>query len=160
MATEISLQILYGQLAVYRPELAQLNLWTDDHVAQGFAWREGNVSFGVPDHDGPSLIAVDFRGSRPPLAPDCIRAVEVPLRVGDQGVLLATVLDEMRLSMTAGLYAVRFELLPGFEQDAVTYANRIRLTFVPDGQADFAILRGDDELTARAVITHDAEPAC
>lgn len=159
MATEISLQILYGQLAVYRPELARLNLWTDDHVAQGFAWREGNVSFGIPDHDGPSLVEVDFRDDRFPLAPDCIRAVEVPLRVGAEGAVLATVMDEMRLSIAAGTYAVRFELLPGMEKDAVPYGHRIRLTFVPDSHADFAILKGDDELTARAVITRDAEPA-
>lgn len=159
MATEISLQILYGQLAVYRPELAQLNLWTDDHVAQGFAWREGNVSFGIPDHDGPSLVEVDFRDTRPSLAPDCLRAVEVPLRVGGQGAVLATVTDEMGLSMAAGLYTIRFELMPGFKKDATDYAYRIRLTFIADRQADFAILKGDHELTARAVLTRDAEPA-
>jgi hypothetical protein len=159
MATEFSLQILYGQLAVYRPDKPQLNLWNDSHVAQGFAWREGNVSFGIPDHDGPSLVEIDFSGERRKAAPECLRAVAVPLRVAAHGAVLATVMDEYQLAMKPGSYRVLFELLPGITRDEIDYAFRVRLTFTPDDAASFEILKGDHELTAKEVLTKEAEPA-
>lgn len=159
MATSFSIQIFYGQLAVYRPDVPQLNLWNDQHVAQGFAWREGNVSFGVPDHDGPSWVEVDFQDTAPAITPECIRAVRVPLSIDDHGAVLATVMDEMRLAIKPGMYSVYFELRPGGEIDKVQHAFRIRLTFVPDPAADFTILKGDSELTATEVLTKEAVPA-
>jgi hypothetical protein len=141
LSSKISLQILYGQLAVYRPEVAQLNLWTDDDIDEGFVWSEGNVSFAVPDHDGRSIVEVDFRTDRVPLAHDCIHAVEVPLLVGDAGVTLATLLEEIPLPLSAGLYSLRFELQPGTEHDGVQHQVGIRLTFVPDPRAGVSILK-------------------
>lgn len=31
-------------------------IWSDEHVAQGFAWNDNVVSFGIPDHDGGCLV--------------------------------------------------------------------------------------------------------
>ena len=132
---EISVQILYGQLAVSRPEIALLNLWSDDDVAQGFSWREGSISFGVPDHDGPSVVEVNCVDTRPEFLPNSIHAVEAPLRLGDDGLLLATVTDEIHLRVRAGLYSVRCELIPGTHKDSVQHPFRIRLTFIRDPQS-------------------------
>ena len=46
MAATLSLEISYGQLAVFANSLPQpFNDWTDQHVSQGFAWRPGSVTF-------------------------------------------------------------------------------------------------------------------
>ena len=38
--------VSYSQLSVFDPTLSEpVNNWTSGHVAQGFAWRPGSVSF-------------------------------------------------------------------------------------------------------------------
>ena len=57
---EFDLAIDYGQIFVFGPSVVRpVVVWTDEHVAQGFAWSPSAVSFGVPDHDGESLVKVN-----------------------------------------------------------------------------------------------------
>lgn len=59
MLAEFILTVLYSQITVAVPGApAKGLLCTDEHVAQGFAWSPGFVSFGVPDHDGQVRVAV------------------------------------------------------------------------------------------------------
>lgn len=159
MISEFKATIPYAQVNIFRPEELDANLWNDDHVAQGFAWREGSVSFGVPDHDGPVRIEVDVIDAAPRLEKTSLRAVEVPFEVFGDGVLAASLIDDVEIPVPAGLYRLRFELRPGFERDGETYAYLAVISFIRDDAPGFAILRGDAEITAASVLTTTADPA-
>ncbi len=73
--------INYTQVLVRSGEEAPAGLlWTDAHVDQGFAWSEGLVSFGVPDHDGNARMEVELVAPDAPL-PDEVAAGREPLRI-------------------------------------------------------------------------------
>jgi hypothetical protein len=58
---EFDLAVDYGQIFAFRPSVARpVVVWTDEHVAQGFAWSPSAMGFGVPDHDGESLVQVNM----------------------------------------------------------------------------------------------------
>jgi Competence protein J (ComJ) len=45
---QVRLIISHSQIAVFDPSLERpFNSWTDAHVAQGFSWRPGSVSFST-----------------------------------------------------------------------------------------------------------------
>ncbi|MBN9391540.1 MAG: hypothetical protein J0I20_26140 [Chloroflexi bacterium] len=45
--------ISYSQLIIFDNELeAPFNDWRPEHVAQGFSWREGSVSFRTLEDNG------------------------------------------------------------------------------------------------------------
>ncbi|PXA96876.1 hypothetical protein DMC47_16310 [Nostoc sp. 3335mG] len=159
MLAEFEAFISYAQINIFRPEQPQFNLWTPEHDAQGFAWREGSVSFGVPDHDGTVWVEIDLRPTAKPVDATALRAVTVPFLVGNDGAVYSALDDDRRLDIPAGSYAVQYELLPGFERDEVDYAYRLVVTFSPDPQPGFAILRNDAEVTATEVLSTTATPA-
>lgn len=73
--------IEYGQLAVFDGRLhAPFNNWTDRHVAQGFSWRPGSVSFMPVLHSGRATVVVKrataFRQSK-----KAERVIAVPFNV-------------------------------------------------------------------------------
>ena len=82
MIAEFFLTVLYSQITVAAPEAAAHGLlWSDDHVAQGFAWSPGFVSFGVPDHDGQVKVMVRRSHGFQPTA-QTLWAVQTPFDVG------------------------------------------------------------------------------
>ena len=148
------LAILYAQIFVSRPAGGGYPLWTDAHVAQGFAWRDVCVAFGVPDHDGESRIDVS-RGAPPPLAADCLRAIEVPFLVPPSGVEVGGLAGWRIAAVPPGPHQLRFELRPG----GPGRGYRIGLVLMPAAPRRFVILRRDGEMTATEVLTTEAEAA-
>ena len=149
------LTVLYTQIFVSRPGRGGYPLWTDAHVAQGFAWREVCVAFGIPDHDGECRIEVAL-GTPPPLAGDCLRAIEVPFLVPPAGIEVGGLAGWRVVPVPAGPHQIRFDLRPG---DTVGLAYRIGLVLTPGAPRRFAILRRDGEMTAQDVLTTEAEEA-
>lgn len=127
-------------------------LWTRDHVAQGFAWSERLVSFGVPDHDGEARIQVELSATAT-LDPQALWAVQVPFRVTGP-LQIGTVLDTRRVAVPAGDYFVTCQGLPG---QAGGYV--LRLTFSSEDTPGFRILRKGGDITADRVLRRDAAPA-
>lgn len=148
------LTVLYAQIFVSRPTEGGYPLWTDAHVAQGFAWREICVAFGIPDHDGECRIEVS-RGTPPPLAEDCLRAIEVPFLVPPTGVEVGGLAGWRIIGVPAGPHQIRFDLRPG----GADLAYRIGLVLIPGAPRRFAILRRDGEMTTDEVLTTEAEEA-
>ena len=159
MIASFEATVQYAQINIFRPQEPDTNLWSDEHVAQGFAWREGSVSFGVPDHDGPVWIEVERKDAADPLSGDTMRAIEVPFTVYSDGVVYASLIDDLAIPVPFGAYRLRFEIRPGFTHDETDFALLIVLTFIPDATPDFAILRGDTEVTAQHVLLKTATPA-
>ncbi len=154
MLADFPLSIDYAQVLVFtashpRPGL----LWTDDHVAQGFAWSEGVVSFGVPDHDGECRLQVELADAAA-IEPDAISAVQVPFTIGET-IKLGSVFELREAELPHGRYALAFQIVPGDAE----FAYVLRLSFVPDEAADFAILKPGGDVTATTVLRRGAELA-
>lgn len=128
-------------------------LWTDDHVAQGFAWSEGLVSFGVPDHDGPCRLQI-LREDSPGPDPVALWAVQVPFRV-EEPLAIGSVFETHEMALPHGPHALIFEGLPG----GADHAYVLRLRFVPTPAPGFAVLKTGPGATSPVVLRDDARIA-
>lgn len=149
-----SIAVNYTQVLAYvtgldRPGL----LWTDDHVAQGFAWDDGIACFGVPDHDGTCLIEVDTGAAASDLTIEsCLWAIEVPFNATAPTIQVGTILDDRPVSIAQGEHRLVFEA----HASADGQAFRLRFCFIPSGPTRFAILK-QGTLQSAKVLTTKAE---
>ena len=111
-----TLDVLYSQVAVFDTHLElPFNDWTDVHVAQGFAWRHGSVSFMTLDDGGVMDVEVLIAGNRPRDRgglpdPSPERCIVVPFHVPVHGqCVVATAIDSIPLELAPGEYALTFE---------------------------------------------------
>jgi hypothetical protein len=131
-------------------------LWDDGHVAQGFAWSDGIVSFGVPDHDRQCLVRVETSKTLSVEAA-ALWALQTPFSVDASPLKIGTIGNMRNVDVPAGKYDLIFHALPG---EAVgNYAFLLKLSFVPTETPDFRILKQGDELTTDHVLRRDAQRA-
>ena len=154
MIIEFALPIFYTQVLLHDATHPSPGLnWDDTHVAQGFAWSPGLVSFGVPDHDGECLIRVFVEPDKS-VDEAAIWAIRVPYTV--TGPLeLGTVGLLQPIAISDGTYDVVFEALPGDADRDIAYV--LSVTFVPTTEPEFAILRQGGEITTADVLRVDAD---
>ncbi|MFL5252282.1 MAG: competence protein ComJ [Rhodopila sp.] len=149
--------VSHSQIAVFHASLtAPFSLWTGTHVNQGFAWRPGSVSFRTLEEGGLHDIDLAVAGSPGTLADDVARAIEVPFDVppGD-GIEVGSISETFNVDVPPGRYCLRFVCLRGLPGKLPT----IGLTFQPDSDASFAVLRADGELRVPAQLLTTAEAA-
>lgn len=147
--------ILYGQLGVFSPGSARPGrLWTDDHVAQGFAWSPGAVSFGIPDHDGDCRLEIT-EAPRVAVPDDALWSVKVPFTVSGGGVHIGSIVSQTEIALPEGPYDLVFTARPAPDPDQ---GYRLALDFVPSNEPTFAILLRGEELTTDTVLRTDSEP--
>jgi len=80
------LNVSYSQISIFDAELEQpFNDWTDEHVAQGFAWRPGSVSFATLNPFGETDVVVAIGKTPPSLLETAVRAIAVPFTVPQHG---------------------------------------------------------------------------
>jgi hypothetical protein len=159
MLAEFTVMVFYGQILIFVQGLPRPGLlWTSDHAAQGFAWAPGIVSFGVPDHDGESLIQVKVA---PDIAiePDALWAIRVPFEVPALPLQIGSIGDLTEIDVPPGSYSLVFEALPGHTVDEHVEGFVLRLTFCADPHPDFEILRTGGDLTTDKVLRRDAQHA-
>lgn len=157
MATTISFGVSYGQFAVFASSLTQpFNDWTDQHVAQGFAWRPGSVSFRTMSPAGSHVVDVEVVEYLNAVHPDALRAVEVPFEVPTDGEIeVGSIAETVPLTLPAGSFVLRCE----FMQSRCEDSNRIRLIFAKLEVPRFAVVRADKELKVSGELLTGAEPA-
>lgn len=127
--------------------------WTDEHVAQGFAWSEGIVSFGVPDHDGECLLNI-LETISEDLEANAIWAVKVPFQVNET-LKIGTVFDTRSVNIPQGSYNLIFEAILGRDG----YAFIINLKFFAVDSPSFSILKQGGELSTNIILRQDADIA-
>jgi hypothetical protein len=155
MLSEFDLAVDYGQIFVLLPSLAKpVLLWTDEHVAQGFAWSPSAVSFGVPDHDGECLVQVKT-APRVSIEPQALWAVRVPIDVPSASLTIGSVGADHEVNAAAGKYSLVFEALPGHLAEDHDYTFVFKLKFCTDPHPDFEILKQGGELTTNKVLRKD-----
>lgn len=150
--------ITHSQINVFDSSTPDFNLWSDEHVAQGFAWRAGHVSFGTPDHDGRSLVMAEVVSSFAPLTPDVLRAIRVPMTVATK-LYVATIIDDVPLDISAGTYELEYRLRKGIAEGENKCALIVEFSFMEKAVGDFAILARSGEMTADQILTKTAKPA-
>jgi hypothetical protein len=155
--TTINLEISYAQLAVFQADLAQpFNNWTDAHVAQGFSWRPGSVSFRTLDETGEIHVEAfqsmaDYKASS-----SAARIISVPFLVSNcEKIEIASVTDYKTITMEAGEYELIFEHGRGVHNEMAA-----RLIFSrTHGAVKPRIIRADSDLRPGASLVMLAEPA-
>lgn len=158
MITEFPLTVLYTQVVVHRADLPRPGLlWDEDHVDQGFAWSEGIVSFGVPDHDGQCFLQIDV-ADEVKLEANAEWAVQTPFEV-DAPLKIGTIADMRDVLVPSGLYNLVFQALPGSAAPEDGYAYVLSLTFVKSVEPSFEILKQGEELATDKVLRWDAQRA-
>ena len=154
--TDLQIQISYATLAVFDPELRDpFNDWTQAQAAQGFAWRDGSVSFRTLIESGPLNVLVTVNGTRTAIRSDSVRAIQVPFRVPSSGIVeIGSISGGTTLKIPSGPYALICEI--GSTSDGAPFG---RLQFVPDKSAGAAVLRADPELSPPTPLVMGATPA-
>jgi hypothetical protein len=148
--------ITYRTLAVFDPALEQpFNDWTPRHVAQGFTWREGSVSFATLDDGGMAQVSVRLVDEIH-LNAMAQRAIIVPFGVGTGGLVEVTSIDQgPQISIASGNYALVYET--GRNTDTTMWCS---LTFVPSVEpVDPHIPVADEALSPAYPLLMEAVPA-
>lgn len=157
MASKITVNVSFSQLAVFHSALQQpFNDWTEKHVAQGFAWRPGSVSFRTLVEAGPHSVEIDVAQDVGALSLGVVRAIEVPFEVPVDGAIeIGSISASVPLFVPPGSFLLRCEF-SGPAGDAV---GRVRLVFANTNAAHFAVVRADALLSAKGGLLTTAEPA-
>ncbi|MEQ1890560.1 MAG: competence protein ComJ [Alphaproteobacteria bacterium] len=155
--TTLKVDVTYSQLAVFLSSLQNpFNDWTSKHVDQGFAWRQGSVSFRTLIESGQHYIELVLTHGSVPILYEAIRVIEVPFDICDDGAIeIASIADTVRLSLPCGKYSLRCELLP-LRSDG---CGQVRLVFSGCQVAEFKIVRADKELVLEGELLKHAEAA-
>lgn len=157
VATTFKLDVSYSQIAVFVSTLQQpFNDWTDRHLAQGFSWRPGSVSFQTLAEFGVHIVEIFVTQHMSPVDVDVIRAIDVPFEVPDIGEIeVASISDAVPLSLPAGTYCLRCEFF-GETSDS---DQRVRFSFASDDAPRFAIVKLDSKLFPETELLTTAEAA-
>lgn len=151
--------ITHSQINVFDEQFPDFNNWTEEHVAQGFSWRKGHVSFGVPDHDGSTLVDVRAVDEFPPLSDAVNRVIKVPFLVSSR-MIVATIIDDAITDIKKSSYQLEFRLLDGNLRDQqYPHSLLVELFLKEDISPIFEIVRRDGEMTTDSVLTTKADPA-
>lgn len=141
MTTTISFEVSYGQLAVFASSLSQpFNDWTDQHFAQGFAWRPGSVSFRTVSDAGIHVVDIEVVDRLNALGPDVLRAIDVPFEVPIDGKIeVGSISETVPLVLPVGSFMLRCEFMRSPSEDC----NLVRLAFAKFEVKRFAVVRSD-----------------
>lgn len=149
--------VTYSQIAVFNSDLeVQTNDWKDVHVAQGFAWRPGSVSFGTLVDSYPLYVEVQ-QATGVELRPETVRAIVVPFFVSPAGhVGLSDMGNDVSTAIPPGPYALVFET--GYVSNDIEDGTWVRLSFIPQSNVEPAILRVDEGLNPPDILDMHAAP--
>lgn len=140
----IPISASYNQIAVFASGLENpFNDWQEQHVAQGFSWRENSVSFRTLNEFGLCSIEICISEWHP-CSDDAIRAIRVPFSVPADGKIdIGSIGDSVHFSIAPGAYALLFQILE-VRPDGTEV---IRLSFSKSEPLDFAIIKADEQIT-------------
>jgi len=154
---EFEIDISYGQLAVFIHSISDpFSDWSEEHVNQGFVWREGTVSFRTLLESGMHNVSAEVVEYFDGIDAAVIRAIDVPFDVPSDGdIEIASISDSAILSVPSGSYCLRCE----FVIDSLSGKNLVRLVFARGEPAHFLIVRADSELSPGSSLVVSGNPA-
>lgn len=146
--------VSYNQICVFSSELDDpFNDWRDVHVHQGFAWREGSVSFGAIENAETDLEVSAVASYAP--NEHATRIIAVPFTVPPSGeIVIGSIGDERSLELNSGTYKLIYEL--GVTGDDSWWCN---LFFIPQENVKPSIIKADPEITKKSDFDMNATSA-
>jgi hypothetical protein len=153
-----NLAIFYHQLIVFDESTAPVpNDWREQHIAQGFTWRLGTVSFATLKDFGDLRVEVQVADDLAVLA-EAVRAIVVPFAVSSPGrVGLSDTVNEVATRVPPGEYALLCEM--GYlSVEEGKEGEWCRLTFVGSRDTEPEILRADELLSPVYPLLMEADP--
>jgi len=155
MGIEFNLELAWSQISLFEANLTDpFNDWNERHLAQGFTWRPGSVSFRTVERHGDIAVTVDFIGQLA-VDPEAHRAVVVPFTCWGGVVEISTIAQSELLEIPAGRYALLYQVGVSHGQQWVKFG-LLEAPFMP---VEAVILRGDSEVDGRVHLLMEAEPA-
>ncbi|MBP3951783.1 competence protein ComJ [Bacillus suaedae] len=146
--------IFYSQLAVFQHGLEHpFNDWNDTHVNQGFAWREGSVSFGTLSYDEECKITVRVTDKNE-VDTNVIRAITVPFYISNIGIEVGSIMETKAIEIDEGMYELLFTV-KRLENGLGHYS----FAFIKNDNPIAKIIKADEELNPPSVLVMNAEPA-
>lgn len=152
-----TIEVSYTQICVFDSGMeTPFNDWTDAHVAQGFAWRPGSVSFGTLMSSGSVDIEVIVLDRPFSEFSEALRVISVPFEVpASGGIEIASIGDSEAISLEPGNYELIFEHFLNADGDMGA-----RFSFRPTREVIQArIIRADKELSPPSELVMTALPA-
>ena len=150
--------IFYHQLIVFDESPAPVpNDWREQHVAQGFTWRPGSVSFATLGDLGDLRVEVGVADDLDVL-PDAVRAIVVSFAVSPPGhVGLSDTVDDVTTRVPPGDYALLCEIGYLSEEEGEV-AEWCHHTFAPRRDVQPEMLRADELLSPEYPLLMEADP--
>jgi Competence protein J (ComJ) len=156
MIKTFEISVSYAQVAVFNSTLEfPFNNWSPQHVAQGFSWRPGSVSFKTLDESGGLYVDIEISNNPFKIRANTLRAICVPFSVGPEESIDVSSIDQgIKVNIPKGEYALIFETGRGIDNLMWSY-----LTFIPSSQTKAEILKADSGLSVRPPLLMEALPA-
>jgi Competence protein J (ComJ) len=122
----------YSQLCVFNRQMDRpLNAWTEQHISQGFSWREGSVSFKTLEEELDLVVKLEIVQDLPQIHTDSVQVIDVPLKVSSGGIEIGSTFATEVVKIPNGLYKLRMEMLRN--------SKNVNLWFSADSQNSFKV---------------------
>lgn len=149
------LELAWSQISVFDANLVDpYNDWNETHLAQGFTWRQGSVSFKLPVRSGQVAVDVDLVDHLA-VDPSAQWAIVVPFITWAGVIEISSITQAELIEVDSGRYALLFQ---SGVRDGEAW---VSLSLMAAGQMSVepTILRSDDELHPSFPLLMEAEPA-
>ena len=155
MALQFTLELAWSQVSLFDANLADpFNDWNEQHLAQGFSWRPGSVSFKLPARQGELDVCVDFVEAINVDA-DARWAIVVPFTSWAGVIEISTMSQSEVIEATPGRFALIFQT--GIREGRTwAHFGLLDSSFMP---VEPVVLRGDSLVNANLELLMQAEPA-
>lgn len=150
------LELAWSQISVFDANLTDpFNDWNEQHLAQGFTWRQGSVSFKLPVRSGRIDVQVEL-ADQILVDHSAQVAIVVPFMTWAGVVEISSITQSELIEIDSGQYALLYQA--GFHDDGEPW---VSLSLVAAGRTpiEATILRADGELHPSLPLLMEAEPA-
>ena len=146
MKISFELDVSYSQISVFLSDVVNpFNIWSDGHVAQGFAWRPGSVSFKTMAEFGKHTVDVVLLEEDKYIVDNkAIRVIKVPFNISsDSEIEIASVSESRLVKLPIGQYSLFCE----FIEDVFFLNRHVRFVFSKSHFPEFCLIKADEGLT-------------
>lgn len=150
------LELAWSQISVFDANLNDpFNDWTEQHLSQGFTWRQGSVSFKLPVRSGRIDVVVELI-DQIAVSPNAQYAIVVPFITWAGVVEISSITQSELIEVDSGHYALLYQA--GFHDDGEPW---VALSLMAAGRipVEPMVLRSDDELHPTEPLLMEAQPA-
>ena len=151
---QFHLELAWSQISIFDANLVDpFNDWNEHHLAQGFTWRQGSVSFKLPVRSGTIDVDVELVDNLI-VDPSARWAIVVPFVAWAGVIEISSITQAELIEVDPGQYALLYQ---SGVRDGQAW---VSLGFMASSRSPVEpmILRSDDELHADSLLM-EAEPA-